>query len=57
MKSIREKLAQKAQLLEKAKLLLTRAAAKEKNLKEQIKFLRRRCSELQNIPIIDECSE
>jgi centrosomal protein CEP290 len=57
MKSIRERLAQKTQLLEKAKLLLTRAAAKEKNLKEQIKFLRRRCSELQNIPIIDECSE
>lgn len=33
---LREKLQQKSQLLEKAKVLLTRAAAKEKNFREQV---------------------
>lgn len=51
------KLEQKTQLLEKAKLLLTRAAAKEKNLREQIEVWKRKCSELQNVPVIDEISE
>ncbi|XP_059612733.1 centrosomal protein cep290 [Phlebotomus argentipes] len=54
---IREKLRQKTELLEKAKLLLTRAAAKEKNLREQIIFWKRKCSELQNVPFIEETSE
>lgn len=55
--NIREKLAEKTRLLEKAKTLLTRAAAKEKNLRDHISYLRRRCSELQNVPVIDEASE
>lgn len=54
---LNEKLMQKTQLLMKAKILLTRAAAKEKNLREQIEFWKRRCSELQSIPVIDEISE
>lgn len=36
MKVVQEKLSVKTQLLEKAKILLTRAAAKERNLKEQV---------------------
>lgn len=55
--AIREKLQQRTDLLEKAKLLLTRAAAKEKNLREQIIFWKRKCSELQNVPFIEETSE
>lgn len=55
--TIRQKLAEKTKLLERAKILLTRAAAKEKNLREQIAYLRRRCSELQNVPVIEEASE
>ncbi|GAB0100854.1 Centrosomal protein cep290 [Sergentomyia squamirostris] len=54
---IRDKLLQRTELLEKAKLLLTRAAAKEKNLREQIIFWKRKCSELQNVPFIEEISE
>ncbi|EDS44104.1 conserved hypothetical protein [Culex quinquefasciatus] len=50
-------LEKKTQLLEKAKILLTRAAAKERYLKEQIALLRRKCSDLQNVPVIDEISE
>lgn len=78
IKSIKEKLIQKSQLLEKAKILLTRAAAKERNFREQVSFFaliikiiklnsvfllfqivywKRRCSELQNVPVIDEASE
>ena len=34
--SIKQQLIKKTQLLEKAKILLTRAAAKEKNLKDQV---------------------
>lgn len=37
LKSIKEKLIQKTQLLEKAKILLTRAAAKEKHFRAQVK--------------------
>uniref|UniRef100_A0A1B0CJF3 Uncharacterized protein n=1 Tax=Lutzomyia longipalpis TaxID=7200 RepID=A0A1B0CJF3_LUTLO len=55
--AIREKLRHRTELLEKAKLLLTRAAAKEKNLREQIIFWKRKCSELQNVPFIEETSE
>lgn len=55
--SVKEKLNQKTQLLEKAKILLTRAAVKEKHLREQIDFWKRKCSELQNVPVIDETSE
>ncbi|XP_058831410.1 centrosomal protein cep290 [Topomyia yanbarensis] len=54
---LKENLEKKTQLLEKAKLLLTRAAAKERYLKEQISLLRRKCSDLQNVPVIDEISE
>ncbi|XP_063698238.1 centrosomal protein Cep290 [Culicoides brevitarsis] len=57
LKRLKEKLTEKTRLLDKAKILLTRAAAKEKNLREQISYLRRRCSELQNVPVIEETSE
>lgn len=36
IQEIKEKLTQKTQLLEKAKILLSRASAKEKQLKEQV---------------------
>lgn len=39
LQSIKEKLIQKSQLLEKAKILLTRAAAKERNFREQVTLL------------------
>ena len=55
--SIADQLQQKSQLLEKAKILLTRAAAKERHLREQISYLKRRCCELQNVPVIEETSE
>ncbi|XP_035906376.1 centrosomal protein cep290 [Anopheles stephensi] len=55
--ALRDKLEKKSQLLEKAKILLQRAAAKERYLKEQIDLLRRKCSDLQNVPVIDEISE
>ncbi|XP_055530265.1 centrosomal protein cep290 [Wyeomyia smithii] len=54
---LKESLEKKAQLLEKAKILLTRAAAKERHLKDQIALLKRKCSDLQNVPVIDEISE
>uniref|UniRef100_A0A182QZC8 Uncharacterized protein n=1 Tax=Anopheles farauti TaxID=69004 RepID=A0A182QZC8_9DIPT len=54
---LKDKLEKKSQLLEKAKILLQRAAAKERYLKEQIDLLRRKCSDLQNVPVIDEISE
>ncbi|XP_055606645.1 centrosomal protein cep290 [Uranotaenia lowii] len=54
---LKEQLERKSQLLEKAKILLSRAAAKERYLKEQISLLRRKCSDLQNVPVIDEISE
>uniref|UniRef100_A0A182WIJ6 Uncharacterized protein n=1 Tax=Anopheles minimus TaxID=112268 RepID=A0A182WIJ6_9DIPT len=55
--ALKDKLEKKSQLLEKAKILLQRAAAKERYLKEQIDLLRRKCSDLQNVPVIDEISE
>ncbi|XP_017472224.1 PREDICTED: centrosomal protein of 290 kDa [Rhagoletis zephyria] len=57
MSFIKEQLSKKTQLLQKAKVLLTRAAAKEKVLKEQLLLWKRKCSELQNVPVIDEISE
>ncbi|KAH8302981.1 hypothetical protein KR044_012871, partial [Drosophila immigrans] len=57
LKYIKEQLQKKTQLLQKAKVLLTRAAAKEKMLREQISLWKRKCSELQNVPVIDEISE
>lgn len=54
---IKEQLSKKTQLLQKAKVLLTRAAAKEKVLKEQLLMWKRKCSELQNVPVIEEISE
>lgn len=52
-----EKLEQKTLLLEKAKVLLTRAANKEKNLREQIDFWKKKCQDLQNMSVIEEVSE
>ncbi|XP_065360391.1 centrosomal protein Cep290 [Calliphora vicina] len=57
LKYVKEQLVKKSQLLQKAKVLLTRAAAKEKVLKEQLSMWKRKCSELQNVPVIDEISE
>lgn len=57
LRATKDQLIKKTQLLEKAKILLTRAAAKEKVLKEQLTLLKRKCSELQNFPVIDEISE
>ncbi|XP_037952907.1 centrosomal protein cep290 [Teleopsis dalmanni] len=57
LRYVKEQLIKKCQLLEKAKVLLTRAAAKEKILKEQVVLWKRKCSELQNVPVIDEISE
>ncbi|EDV97440.1 GH16866 [Drosophila grimshawi] len=57
LKYIKEQLSKKTQLLQKAKVLLTRAAAKEKVLREQLAVWKRKCSELQNVPVIDEISE
>ncbi|KAH8386178.1 hypothetical protein KR200_008424 [Drosophila serrata] len=57
LKYIKEQLVKKTQLLQKAKVLLTRAAAKEKVLREQLALWKRKCSELQNVPVIDEISE
>ncbi|XP_061387473.1 centrosomal protein Cep290 [Musca vetustissima] len=54
---VKGQLIKKTQLLQKAKVLLTRAAAKEKVLKEQLSMWKRKCSELQNVPVIDEISE
>ncbi|KAL9904116.1 centrosomal protein 290kDa [Glossina fuscipes fuscipes] len=54
---IKEQLHKKTQLLQKAKVLLTRAAAKEKVLKEQLTMWKRKCFELQNVPVIEEISE
>lgn len=57
LKYIKDQLSKKTQLLQKAKVLLTRAAAKEKVLREQLAMWKRKCSELQNVPVIDEISE
>lgn len=47
-------LQQKTVLLEKAKTLLTRAAAKEKHLRDQIFHLKKRVCDLEGVPVISE---
>ena len=49
-----QQLQQKIALLEKAKTLLTRAAAKEKHLREQIFYLKKRVCDLEGVPVISE---
>lgn len=49
-----QQLQQKTILLEKAKALLTRAAAKEKHLREQIFVLKKRVCDLEGVPVISE---
>lgn len=49
-----QQLQQKSALLEKAKTLLTRAAAKEKHLREQIFYLKKRVCDLEGVPVISE---
>lgn len=49
-----QQLQQKTVLLEKAKTLLTRAAAKEKHLREQIFYLKKRVCDLEGVPVISE---
>ena len=49
-----QQLQQKSILLEKAKTLLTRAAAKEKHLREQIFYLKKRVCDLEGVPVISE---
>lgn len=49
-----QQLQQKTLLLEKAKALLTRAAAKEKHLREQIFILKKRVCDLEGVPVISE---
>jgi centrosomal protein CEP290 len=49
-----QQLQQKTLLLEKAKTLLTRAAAKEKHLREQIFHLKKRVCDLEGVPVISE---
>ncbi|CRL02221.1 CLUMA_CG015577, isoform A [Clunio marinus] len=49
-----QQLQQKTALLEKAKTLLARAAAKEKHLREQIFYLKKRVCDLEGVPVISE---
>lgn len=49
-----QQLQQKIALLEKAKTLLARAAAKEKHLREQIFYLKKRVCDLEGVPVISE---
>ncbi|CAO1401032.1 unnamed protein product [Diamesa serratosioi] len=49
-----QQLQQKSMLLDKAKMLLTRAAAKEKHLREQIHYMKKRVCELEGVPVISE---
>lgn len=49
-----QQLQQKTIILEKAKTLLTRAAAKEKHLREQIFHLKKRVCDLEGVPVISE---
>lgn len=52
--ALREQLQQKVQLLEKAKSLLVRAAAKEKHLRESIANLKKKVCDLEGVPVISE---
>lgn len=51
---LRQQLQQKTALLERARILLQRAAGKEKHLVEKINYLKKRVSELEGVPIISE---
>lgn len=52
--ALRQQLQQKVQLLEKAKSLLARAAAKEKHLRETIANLKKKVCDLEGVPVISE---
>lgn len=52
--SLKEQLQQKTSLLEKAKTLLNRAAAREKQLRETIANLKKKICELEGVPVISE---
>lgn len=52
--ALKQQLQQKTAILEKAKSLLTRAAAREKQLRERINQLRKKCSALEGVPDISE---
>lgn len=51
---LQQQLQQKSALLEKARILLQRAAGKEKHLVEKINYLKKRVSMLEGVPIISE---
>lgn len=51
---LQQQLQQKMALLERARLLLQRAAGKEKLLVEKINYLKKRVSELEGVPFISE---
>lgn len=51
---LRQQLQQKSALLERARILLQRAAGKEKLLIEKINYLKKRVSELEGVPFISE---
>lgn len=51
---LHQQLQQKTALLEKAKILLQRAAGKEKVLNEKVNYLKKRVSELEGVPFISE---
>jgi hypothetical protein len=52
--SLKQQLEMKDALLNKAKILLNRAASKEKQLKELVMQLKKRCCELEGVPVISE---
>lgn len=51
---LQQQLQQKTALLDRARILLQRAAGKEKHLIEKINYLKKRVSELEGVPIISE---
>jgi predicted RNase H-like nuclease (RuvC/YqgF family) len=51
---LQQQLQQKTALLDRARLLLQRAAGKEKHLVEKINYLKKRVSELEGVPFISE---
>lgn len=51
---LQQQLQQKTALLDRARILLQRAAGKEKHLVEKINYLKKRVSELEGVPIISE---
>lgn len=51
---LQQQLQQKTALLDRARILLQRAAGKEKHLTEKINYLKKRVSELEGVPFISE---